>query len=1138
MSAKNKNIPRVFLTYANPDNDLTNLAKEQKSVGGVFEQNHDAGNLLVLETPHVEAVEIRHTFNKPCHKGNIVLWHFGGHGGAYHLLLHNGRVGSNGLEQFLRLQKGLHLVFLNGCSTLGQAKKLVEKIPVVIATSGDVDDEVAYLFAAEFYQAINNFETIGAAFKLAETRILMDYGDYQNDRKSLQSILKRGSKKIVTTPDVAFTPWHLLRRDEADIHWTLQQAIGNPYLGLPEPLLNPGDPELPGDPFVSLQPYTHKEAKIFFGRGWEIRQLYQRIKNEKGASVLALMGQSGVGKSSLLSAGLLPRLMHGYKVACFRRDAGKGILDAFYQVFPDLGNLSGEELLNCWKGYEEAEKPIVLILDQLEEIFTKPLKDNNGKELSPFDELNALLEIIKALFLDARNKPKGKIILSYRKEYSPETEAQIKEYAIDYEPFLLFPFRENNLKEVITGIQTREKYQIVYDEKLPQLMMDDLLEDMSSPVAPMLQILLAKMWEATVAQNTLPRKFTRDLYGQMKKEGLLLRDFLNQQLAKVARQEVFAACETSGLVLDLLHFHTTALGTANTRTRKDIMQRYTHLQNAGDWEKLIGLLVELRLLAEQGDKNELSLGHDILAPLVIEAYHESDKPGQRATQILESKLKNKVANPYSQLPSLGKSIIQKLAWLVRGRVEEHISIYLDKPELKIVKQGIAGMRKLNPDEKDLIRRTEENNKSEARGRGAVIFFFVGVTMLVYFLAGDNAKKDQTIKERTRRAQKAEDRAEVAKQRAKEEQGKANEAKKAAQEAQDSLGIAKSEAQLAQQKANQAKLEAQAQNLAAAANQQRSEQRYLEALRLARYAYQSTVNNPSPLVTNAFVHSFYAWAGKQLPGNPIWAGLLLPGWSATKNIPVYQQFYYQLLQGGRELKIENFRQGTFKTIQAGRPTTSLVYLPKTNQVVCTIHYGTVFIGDQPLPGILAQKLLVSPQGSRLVALGMAGKKLYIIDALSKKTVAKTSLKNTITALAFWDENTLLAASGNKVHQYTMGQTPQPLFKASFQVHKVLGSSRQNYVLVANPYANKMEIYTRQGALVLSSPHKALGLAKVVFNWSKTAFSKDEQEMYVEIKDTQGKTKVLTLPLPARISQLLQKHPETQLTTGDRKKYGIK
>jgi HEAT repeat protein len=60
-----------------------------------------------------------------------------------------------------------------------------------------------------------------------------------------------------------------------------------------------------GSPFPGLRPFTPADAPIYFGRGRETDELVSLVR---GSRFVAVVGASGSGKSSLVGAGLLPRL--------------------------------------------------------------------------------------------------------------------------------------------------------------------------------------------------------------------------------------------------------------------------------------------------------------------------------------------------------------------------------------------------------------------------------------------------------------------------------------------------------------------------------------------------------------------------------------------------------------------------------------------------------------------------------------------------------------------------------------------------------------------------------------------------------------------------------------------------------------
>jgi energy-coupling factor transporter ATP-binding protein EcfA2 len=70
--------------------------------------------------------------------------------------------------------------------------------------------------------------------------------------------------------------------------------------------------ELQPNPFVGLRPFDTHEGLLFFGRDDQTTELMQKLDRGR---FLAVVGSSGCGKSSLIRAGLIPKLEGGFLIA-------------------------------------------------------------------------------------------------------------------------------------------------------------------------------------------------------------------------------------------------------------------------------------------------------------------------------------------------------------------------------------------------------------------------------------------------------------------------------------------------------------------------------------------------------------------------------------------------------------------------------------------------------------------------------------------------------------------------------------------------------------------------------------------------------------------------------------------------------
>lgn len=158
----------LFLAYANnPKNPLEHLLHENeevyKSLSPGMRDQHYLIHREVYATPQNIAyhlIEFRE---------QIVFFSYSGHANQEALIFHKEKGYSQGIAELLGLCPNLKGVFLNGCSTKAQVKKLQEAgVPLVIATSTSVNDKTATDVGISFYQALAEKNTLDEAFKAAK----------------------------------------------------------------------------------------------------------------------------------------------------------------------------------------------------------------------------------------------------------------------------------------------------------------------------------------------------------------------------------------------------------------------------------------------------------------------------------------------------------------------------------------------------------------------------------------------------------------------------------------------------------------------------------------------------------------------------------------------------------------------------------------------------------------------------------------------------------------------------------------------------------------------------------------------------------------------------------------------------------
>jgi WD40 repeat protein len=691
-----KQKPVIFLAFANDKGDLRKLSHELREVRGVLDKAKKSNHCEVVERANATIEDILDVFQDETYKNRIAIFHYGGHANDYQLLLESLNGGHEsahreGLVSYLARQArqgGLQFVFFNGCSTQQHAIELIQAgVPAVVGTSQSIADDVAADLSIRFYNGIANGFSLERAWKEA-----VDFIKIQKGTSNFRDLYWKGKQDIEDR-----FPWDIFYRDGSEKvkEWNLPTAARDPLFGLP--ILPKG--KLPEEPFLYLQRYEKKHAEIFFGRSYYIRKLYDRVTDKNSSPIILLYGQSGVGKSSLLEAGLFPRLEQNHMVCYARRDPDKGLRGTLETALHDLlsqlstetvedseGNHEISAIAEKWKRIEsQTGKSLVVLLDQAEEVFTR-----YNKELP--SEWDDFLEELKPIFENPGSYPKGKLILGYRKEYHPDIKEKFKQHKLDRRPLFMKPLDRADIIDVVTGLtrtqRLRDKYNLVLvdkdkdkDKNLPVIIADDLLEDPNTPVAPVLQIILTRMWQAQEDEFNEVRYFTVEQYRALRKEGILVEDFFHQEMEKL--REWKAEVVDSGLALDMLKSHTTEMGTARARMREELRRDYRHRLDVLDemTEKLKFYYLLTAAYTDAKRKDETSLAHDTLAPVVIKEYSNSDKPGQRASRILAAKVED------------------------FKKYGHKISLY--GADLEIVEQGKNGMRALDDKEEKLLQYSRE-----------------------------------------------------------------------------------------------------------------------------------------------------------------------------------------------------------------------------------------------------------------------------------------------------------------------------------------------------------------------------------------------------------------------------------------------
>lgn len=696
--------PALLFAFANDDRPgrrLDGLRREIEQIRRTLGPAERRGLCEVLVRESTTPDELVEVLEDPRYRRRLALIHFAGHASESRLLLEGdgapvaARI--QGLAPMLCELESLEVLFLNGCATAGQGRRLVQAgIPAVIATEHTVEDARAERFAVGFYRSLASGSSISVAFErsCAQARCFVPIAGPSRDL----ALAARTEQ-----PD---EPWRLIlaepRGDTKD--WSLPAAANDPLFGLP----SPAGGKLPQEPFMGLRRFTASDAPVFFGRGWAIRNLYQDVLSPLMPPILVVYGASGVGKSSLLEAGLLPRVAATHEAHQLRLERKQDPLELLRRTLGATGTRMN--LADAWRARERARgRSMVICMDQLEVLM---LDQGGGK-----DELARFIRALESLYGD--EQPRGKLLLSLRKEWFPELRRELQRHEMAWHEHFVEPLDRADIEEVVRGAtrtaSMRARYGITLDEDLAERIADDLSRDRGSAIAPMLQILLTRMWaraepEVTSSDGRLCRHFSEELYDELRRDGLGLGEFVDRQLEEL--RSTHADELESGLALDILYRHTTSRGTAAVRTHVDLRESYAHVRQS--MESLVDRFISLYLLQPVAGESEaedgIRLAHDTLAPIIRDRHRCSRAPGQAAARLLETRIGMADSSERSRP--------------------------FDEHDLEEVETAWSGMRRWTEDEQALVAKSRRRRTRAAWarvGRWVLVVGLLVALLVVYVL---------------------------------------------------------------------------------------------------------------------------------------------------------------------------------------------------------------------------------------------------------------------------------------------------------------------------------------------------------------------------------------------------------------------
>ncbi len=335
--------------------------------------------------------------------------------------------------------------------------------------------------------------------------------------------------------------------------WPLKPASPGEFVFLnPQAALNTQpDPPLDDDnnPWLGLSAYSEIEAPLFFGRDRITRELIDKIVDSPAPHLVAVIGASGTGKSSVVKAGVLPKFASPPENLAER--IGRWAIVCSHRLGADPLVALNNALIEL-AAIEEGTRKL-LFIDQFEELYTQC---RNAEVRDQF------LEKLRALIAEDSSTT---ILLTLRSDFEPQLAKNGALADLWATARIVVPaFSGEELRECIEG---PAGVKALYFE--PEALIGELVDEvMAMPGAlPMLSFALAEMYRCAQVRRRNSGSTDR---------ALMREDY-----------------ETTGGVVGSLHKRASALFDASSPATQASIQRIFLRMLAQDGARLTRRRIEL-----------------------------------------------------------------------------------------------------------------------------------------------------------------------------------------------------------------------------------------------------------------------------------------------------------------------------------------------------------------------------------------------------------------------------------------------------------------------------------------------------------------------------------------------------------------
>uniref|UniRef100_UPI0009598CD7 NACHT and WD repeat domain-containing protein n=1 Tax=Scytonema sp. HK-05 TaxID=1137095 RepID=UPI0009598CD7 len=390
--------------------------------------------------------------------------------------------------------KGVDCVLLNACYSEVQASAISQHVNYVIGMNNTVGDKAAVAFAVAFYDAMAAGEGVEFAYEL-------------------------GCSQMITFVEQQ-TP--VLRKKEL-ITVTTQ----------------PETEVIPPNPYQGLSAFGEEDAAFFFGRETFVNGLVQAVQKQP---LVAVIGPSGSGKSSVVLAGLISQL----------REQGSWLIESFRpgnQPFYQLASALVSQLEPKMGDTQQLREAAGLAADMqqgkvtLQQVVSRITERNPDKRLllfaDQFEELYTLCQVKEEqerfadTLLEAIHQKSLTLVFTLRADFYGYVLSYrpLRDALHEFTPQLLSSMNQEELQAAIQ--QPAQKLEVQLEDGLTQRILDDVGQEPGN--LPLLEFALTRLWEKQENRELTHQAY--DEIGGVKKAIANHAEQIYQQLSEAQQKQ-------------------------------------------------------------------------------------------------------------------------------------------------------------------------------------------------------------------------------------------------------------------------------------------------------------------------------------------------------------------------------------------------------------------------------------------------------------------------------------------------------------------------------------------------------------------------------------------------------------------------